>query len=504
MILPEDSPPQWGEQRAPGRLAVRDRRGAGGPAGAASDVPAAPGLRRVLGFRDVVLFLVAAVVSTRWIAAAAAAGPSALALWVIAFLALFVPLGLTVLELSSRHPDEGGIYVWVREAFGSFAGFMTAWMYWASNLVYFPGLLYFVAANALFVGGPQWLGLSDSAPYFISVTLGGIAIAFALHLVGLNVDKWLHNAGAVGTWMPVAMLIAVGAVAWVRGGPAIALDPAAWRPHAGLKELTLWSSLAFAFAGLEVAPLLAGEIVAPRRTLPRALLAAGALITATYVLGTLAILVAMPGREASGLQGILQAIQVGGARVGLPAALAPAAAALITVGGLGQVAAWLAGGARLPFVAGIDRLLPPAFARTHPRWGTPWVALLVQALGAALFALLGQAGTSVRGAYDALVSMTVIAYFVPYLLMFAALIRIQGEPAGPQVIRVPGGRPAAILVGALGMISTAVSIAVAVMPPPGSEAPAIAALKVVGSSLLLAGGGALLYGWGSPRRVGRA
>src|SRR5437667_13859 len=300
-----------------------------------SGAPPGQGLRRVLGFRDVVLFLVAAVVSTRWIAAAAAAGPSALALWVIAFLALFVPLGLTVLELSSRHPDEGGIYVWVREAFGSFAGFMTAWMYWASNLVYFPGLLYFVAANALFVGGPQWLGLSDSAPYFISVTLGGIAIAFALHLVGLNVGKWLHNAGAVGTWMPVAM----------------------------------------------------------------------------------------PGREASGLQGILQAIQVGGARVGLPAALAPAAAALITVGGLGQVAAWLAGGARLPFVAGIDRLLPPAFARTHPRWGTPWVALLVQALGAALFALLGQAGTSVRGAYDALVSMTVIAYFVPYLLMFAALIR---------------------------------------------------------------------------------
>ena len=132
------------------------------------------------------------------------------------------------------------------------------------------------------------------------------------------------------------------------------------------------------------------------------------------------------------------------------------------------------------------------------------MALLVQALGAALFALLGQAGTSVRGAYDALVSMTVIAYFVPYLLMFAALIRIQGEPAGPQVIRVPGGRPAAVLVGALGMISTAVSIAVAVMPPPGSEAPAIAALKVVGSSLLLAGGGALLYGWGSRRRVGRA
>jgi len=297
------------------------------------------------------------------------------------------------------------------------------------------------------------------------------------------------------------MLIAVGAVAWARAGPASPLDPAAWRPHAGLVELTLWSSLAFAFAGLEVAPLLAGEIVAPRRTLPRALLVAGAVITATYVLGTLAILVAMPGREASGLQGILQAIQRGGARVGLPAALAPAAAALITVGGLGQVAAWLAGGARLPFVAGIDRLLPPAFARTHPRWGTPWVALLVQALGAALFVLLGQAGASVRGAYDALVSMTVIAYFVPYLLMFAALIRAQGRPADPQVIRVPGGRLVAVFVGSLGVISTVISIVVAAMPPPGSDEPAIVALKVVGSSVLLAGAGVGLYAWGRRRRA---
>ena len=115
----------------------------------------APGLRRALGFRDLVLFYLATTFSLRWIATAAASGPSALVIWVVAAAGLFVPLVFTVLELSSRHPDEGGIYVWSKRAFGPFAGFITGWTYWSSNLPYFPGLLYFAAANALFVGGPS-------------------------------------------------------------------------------------------------------------------------------------------------------------------------------------------------------------------------------------------------------------------------------------------------------------------------------------------------------------
>ena len=112
-----------------------------------------PALKRSLGFRDLLLFYIVTVFSLRWIAMAAAAGPSALVIWAIAALGLFVPLVFTVLELSSRYPAEGGIYVWSKEAFGPFAGFMTGWTYWAANLPYFPGILYFAAANVLFVGG---------------------------------------------------------------------------------------------------------------------------------------------------------------------------------------------------------------------------------------------------------------------------------------------------------------------------------------------------------------
>src|ERR671935_314027 len=134
-------------------------------------------LRRVLGFRDLLLFYIVTGFSLRWIATAAAAGPSALVIWVIAALGLFVPLVFTVLELSSRYPEEGGIYIWSKRAFGPFAAFITGWAYWGSNLPYFPGLLYFAAANALFIGGPSLRAVSRNNTDFTIFALGGLLLA---------------------------------------------------------------------------------------------------------------------------------------------------------------------------------------------------------------------------------------------------------------------------------------------------------------------------------------
>src|SRR5438094_10119851 len=137
-------------------------------------------LRRVLGFRDLLLFYIVTSFSLRWVATAAGAGPSALVIWVIAALGLFVPLVFAVLELSSRYPEEGGVYVWSKQAFGPFAAFLTGWTYWGSNLPYFPGLLYFAAANALFIGGPAWQAWSSHSGYFIAVAGTGLATAVTI------------------------------------------------------------------------------------------------------------------------------------------------------------------------------------------------------------------------------------------------------------------------------------------------------------------------------------
>jgi amino acid transporter len=173
--------------------------------------------------------------------------------------------------------------------------------------------------------------------------------------------------------------------------------------------------------------------------------------------------------------------------------LVPILAALVTLNTLGAVAGWFAATARLPFVAGIDRFLPKAFGDLHPTWRTPYVALLVQAAIAGLFVFLGQAGTSVHGAYDALVSMGIIAYFIPFLFMFAAMIVLQREPAGPGVMRVPGGAPVAILLASTGFIVTAVSIVLACIPPDEEPNKLLAVVKVVGSSAILVAAGAVVY-----------
>ena len=452
-----------------------------------------------MGLGDLVLFYLVTALSLRWIATAAASGPSSLTIWVLGCIGYFIPLVFCVLELSSRMPEEGGIYAWTKHAFGEFPGFMTGWMYWTANLPYYPGLLYFAAGNILFVGGTRWQSLSTSSLYFILFALAGLALGFALNIVGLDVGKWLHNLGAIGAWIPALMLISMGGIAWLKFGSATEFT---WRtilPIANFKNVLFWSTVAFAFGGMEGASTMSEEIQNARRNIPRALLAAGVIITLIYLAGTASVLVALPADEASGLQGFMQALSKVADRLGL-APVAPVVAILVTISSIGGVSAWFAASARIPFVAGVDRFLPQAFGRVHPRWRTPYVALAVQAVIATLFIFLGQAGTSVKGAYEFLVSVGVLSYFLPFLFMFTAMIRVQNEPAGPEVIRVPGGKPVAIVLAVFGLLTTIISSVLACIPPADEPQKLLAVTKIIGSSALMVGAGAVVYWIGRSRR----
>src|SRR5271157_3312999 len=188
----------------------------------------------------------------------------------------------------------------------------------------------------------------------------------------------------------------------------------------------------------------------------------------------------------------MQAISSSAARVGW-SGVGPAVALLICVSNLGGVGAYLAALSRIPFVAGIDRYLPPAFGRVHPRWGTPHISLIVQAICCVLFIMMGQIGSTVRGAYQLLVSMTIITNFVPYLFMFAAMIRLQREAPEPGVIRVPGRGPVAIALAVVGMLTTTAVIIGSVIPDASEPNKALAVEKIVALSAVLLGGGVVLY-----------
>ncbi len=456
-------------------------------------------LRKAMGLGDLVLFYVVTALSLRWIATAAAAGPSSIVIWIVGCVTYFVPLTFCVLELSSRYPEEGGIYLWSKKAFGEFAGFMTGWMYWTANLPYYPGVLYFAAGNALFIGGDRWQHLSNSSLFFILTAAIGLAIGFVLNLVGLDIGKWLHNLGAIGTWLPASVLIVMGWMAWLRFGSATAINGATVLPAADLKNVFFWSTVAFAFGGVEGASTMGSEIRDARRNIPRALLTAGVIITFMYVAATASVLIALPAEDVTGLQGFMQAISKVGRRIGFEG-VAPWVALLVTLSSVGGVSAWFAASSRLPFVAGVDKFLPSAFGRVHPRWKTPYVAMAVQAALAAIFIFLGQAGTSVRGAYDFLVGMGVISYFLPFLYMFASVIRLQREPAGPDVMRIPGGRPIAILLAILGLLTTITSSVLACIPPAEEPNKFLAVVKLLGSSALMVAVGAVVYWVGKSRK----
>ena len=468
----------------------------GAPAGASTDQTVRH--VRVLGLRDLVLFYIVTGISLRWIATAAAAGPSSIVVWVMAWAAFYIPLALSVVELSSRYPHEGGLYVWSKRAFGDFAGFISAWTYWTSNLPYFPAILYFAASNALFIGGPRWESLASNRLYFLGFSLLGLMLPTVLNVLGLNLGKWLNNLGAIGMWLPVTLVIALGLVSWHRFGSATHFTRVSLVPSFQLKDLLFWASLAFAFGGCEAASFMAEEIKEPRRNIPPALLAGGAVVTLLYILGTVFVLLAVPSREVSEIQGLIQALSITGRHLGV-LWVVPVCALLISLSNLGASSAYLAATARLPFVAGIDRYLPPAFGRLHPRYKTPDVAIWTQGIAGMLFIILGQAGTSVKGAYDVLVSMGIITYFIPYLFVFASLIVVQREPAGADVIRVPGGKRVARPLAVVGFATTTFAILLSVLPSADEPNKVLAVGKIVGLTALLIGVGVLLYRNGKAR-----
>jgi amino acid transporter len=171
----------------------------------------APSLDRALGLRDLVLFNLVAVLGLRWLATAAKAGPSALTLWLLAALLFFVPQGLVVTELSSRFPEEGGIYQWTKRALGERHGYLCGWCYWINNVLYYPNLLISSAVIATYAIGRGDSALASSWTYVLSATLACLWFAVVLNIVGVGTGKWLQNAGGIGSYIPGVILIGLGA-----------------------------------------------------------------------------------------------------------------------------------------------------------------------------------------------------------------------------------------------------------------------------------------------------
>ena len=461
---------------------------------------AQPALRRTLSLTDVVLFNVIVIFNLRGMATAAEMGLVSLVLWVVAVAAFLVPLGYAVTEMATRDPAEGGLYRWSRAAFGDLPGFLCGWLYWVSNVTYLPVLLLFFTATVPFVFGRPALG--ESRAVVLPVAIGVLWLSAYLNVRGWTVSKLVTNLGAWASWLAAVLLIAAGAVAFVRSGARMPV----WLRAEGrldLRTLGYFGTLSFALAGLELAPVMGDEIQDPRRTLPRAILLSSGVIALLYLLGTMSILVSVPPADVSPMSGAIGALQSVATHAGwgwMPVL----GGALVAFSTVASVLAWLGGTARLPFAAGLDRFLPEAMSRLHPKYGTPYLSVWLQTIVTTVLVLASQAGATVREAYLVLLDMTIIQYFVPFLFLFASLPRLRAADDPATVVRVPGGRWGLIAVTALGLVATLGTCVTSAIPPHDITDTAQFHLKLWGGLVGFTLVGYALYAWFNrmPRQAG--
>ena len=304
---------------------------------------------------------------------------------------------------------------------------MSGWCYWTNNIFYVPTLLFYIVGFGAFVGGSATVGLGDNPLFMVAISLVLLWAITGLNIRGLGIGKWIQNVGAIGTFAIAAVILVIGAISFRMTGMANPMNASTVFPAlTDWRSLSLLSVVCLNYVGLELGPVLGDEIKEPRKNMPRAALAAGIATVVVYLLTTAALQAAMPAKEIGVIDGILQAVKRVATKIDLPWILTPIAL-LMTMNAAGNASAWLAGSARIPFVIGLDRYLPAALGRIHPRYCTPHVALVVQGLASSLFIIINATGSSVHDMYMSLLQTTVVLQLIPYLYMFGALVKVRAK-----------------------------------------------------------------------------
>jgi len=441
-----------------------------------------PHLKRVLGQRDLVLLFVVAVFNLNVLPSIAANGGATIWLWMISLILFFWPQGIAVIELSQRYPGEGGVYLWAKEVFGDFHGFLSGWCYWTNNMMYVPTVLLYFVGVSVFTLGESHHGLADNRAFALSACLFLLVVLVVLNVVGLGVGKWINNVGALGTFLAAALLMGLGAIVWVKFGTNV--TGADFQiPAEPRFVLNSFGVICFGLVGLELASVMGDEIQDPKKTLPGAVAWGGVLSGALYIGATLTLLIAVSKSEISVLQGIVQAVSHMASRVGVAWIVAPFAFLLsLSIAGIGS--AWLGGSARIPFVAGLDSYMPAWLGRVHPQYRTPYAALIVHASVSLVLVIMNFWSTGVQESFQRLLSLAVVLQLIPFLYMFYALVRIASEPGFE---RKRYGKRTLLLSGVSGLLTTSLGIALAYFP-------AVQITSLLSYEVWMAGGTILFIG----------
>ena len=474
MAIPDKQPKATARPVAPPPAEGRPptRIGAPSPDGRAKEArssrhPAARVLaqkKSVLGMFSLAMIDVAAVISLRNLPTIAEYGWGSIFVFALALLGFMIPVSFAAAELGSGWPRAGGVYMWVKEAFGEKQGSLAIWADWAQSLVWYPTVLAFIGAALAYVIVPSW---ADNKWWLFAVMMVVFWATTLANFFGVKDSARISTWGTIaGSIVPAAVLILLG-LGWVISGRSLAAPYTgahSLMPSLNLTNLVFFSGVLLAFSGMEMAGFSANAAKNPKRDIPRATLLACVVLVVLYVLGTLAIAFVVPAKQIQLHAGLFQAFQVFFDRFGVGWLLRPVSL-LVFIGGIATLSTWMYGPAKGFMRASAQGDYPKIFQR-HNKQLAPTGVLLTQAGIGSLFALLFLFEPTISTSYWILSALTTQLLVIMYVLMLATVIRLRyTQPDTPRPWQIPGGKLGVWLVAGAGIAGCAIAFFLGFVPP---------------------------------------
>jgi len=435
-------------------------------------------LRRQLGLRDLTISQVLCVVGSGWVGVAAGVGKAETLLWIGAMLLFYLPMAASVIGLNRAMPLEGGLYVWAHRAFGDLIGFLTAWNIWFYGIAVTAAILYQIPTELAYLIGRAAARLPENRIASVLIITALIMALSWAELRGLEIGKWIHNAGGLAMMIAFAALICLGPWAILRHAPVQWTPLALAAPPRDLRTFALFGQMLFgALCGLEYIAILAGESKSPERTITQSVWIASPIICAMFILGTGSVAAFVPRGDINFIAPIPQTFRMALGNAGIGNLLATTAIFLVEIRLLGAVSLLMTGVSRLPLAVGWDALIPPWFTRLHPRWKTPANSILCTSALIFLLIVLANVGVHAQEAFQLLSNASLTHYQVAYLAMFAIPL------LGAASLR--SSLPRSLKwTSAVGLCATLFSLLISAYPFVDVVNPVVYAEKIMGTLLL--------------------
>jgi amino acid transporter len=407
--------------------------------------------KKTLSLFAITMINIIAVDSIRTLPISAQYGFSLVFYYLIGGLFFLIPSALIAAELGTGWPETGGLYIWIKEAFGKRVGATIIWLNWIYNLAWYPTIMALVAGISAYLINPA---LAENKYYMISVILTLFWLATLLNCYGMRLSSWISTTGAIfGTLLPMIFIITLSFIYYYQGRPlAIEISSETFFPsHGSLNKLGFFSSILFGLLGLEMAATHAGEMTDPKRDYPKSLFISVIIILTSIILSSLAIAAVVPYHELSLVVGIIQAFKVFFTFFNIPYFTSIIAAAII-IGALSGVSAWIIGPTKGIMVASKDGALP-AFLTRQNKHGVPSGALITQGLVVTLLSFFYLFMPSVNSTFIFLSIITAQLAMIVYITLFAAGIVLHHKKRHvKRSFKIPGGNFGIWLTGTSGIL----------------------------------------------------